>query len=102
MSDRPPPRLRLADRQQVIPPMPLDDLLETDHQARVVWDFCLALVLPDSSPPPPPQQGGPARAPTAPRLCIALWLYATLQGIGSARALAWPGCARTITPSAGS
>jgi hypothetical protein len=36
MSDRPPPRLRQPDRQRIIPAMALEDLLETDHQARVV------------------------------------------------------------------
>src|SRR5260370_981609 len=37
MSDRPPPRLRSAARQQLIPAMPLDQLLDTDPQARRVW-----------------------------------------------------------------
>ena len=39
MSERPAPRLRTADRQRVIPSTPLEDLLQTDHQARLVWDF---------------------------------------------------------------
>src|SRR5947209_13784282 len=89
MSDRPPPRLRLADRQQVIPAMPLDDLLDTDHQARVVWDFCLGLDLSDLYDRIHSREGGPGRAAIDPRLCVALWLYATLEGVGSARALAW-------------
>src|SRR3954470_14710843 len=89
MSDRPPPRLRLADRQQVIPAMILDDLLETDHQARVVWDFCRGLDLSDFYDRIRSRDGGPGRAAIDPRLCIALWLYATLEGVGSARALAW-------------
>jgi len=40
MADRPPPRLRTVDRQQFIPAMPLEQLLDSDHQARLVWDFC--------------------------------------------------------------
>ena len=40
-----PPRLRSPDRQSIIPSMPLEDLLDSDHQARVVWDFCLGLDL---------------------------------------------------------
>ena len=40
MADRPPPRLRTVDRQQLLPPMPLEQLLDGDHQARLVWDFC--------------------------------------------------------------
>src|SRR5436190_1726774 len=54
MSDLPPvadadtpsprtPRLRTADRQQLLPAMPLEDLLDTDHQARLVWDFVVGL-----------------------------------------------------------
>ena len=44
-SPRQPPRLRCADREQLIPAMPLEDLLDSDHQARVVWQFCLGLDL---------------------------------------------------------
>ena len=89
MSDRPPPRLRMADRQRLIPAMPLDDLLDTDHQARVVWDFCRGLGLTDLYDRIGSRQGGPGRAAIDPRICLALWLYATLEGVGSARALAW-------------
>jgi len=89
MSDRPPPRLRTPDRQQVIPALALEDLLDTDHQARVVWDFCLQLDLEPLSESIRSREGGPGRAAIDPRLCVALWLYATLEGVGSARALAW-------------
>ena len=89
MSDRPPPRLRTPDRQQVIPALALEDLLDTDHQARVVWDFCLQLDLQPLSESIRSREGGPGRAAIDPRLCVALWLYATLEGVGSARALAW-------------
>src|SRR3954451_4449818 len=89
MSDRPPPRLRLADRQQVLPAMPLDDLLDSDHQARVVWDFCLGLDLSDFYDRIGSRAGGPGRAAIAPRPCIALCLYASREAVGSARALAW-------------
>jgi transposase len=89
MSDRPAPRLRQPDRQRVIPAMALEDLLETDHQARVVWEFCLGLDLEPLYEAIRSRQGGPGRAAIDPRLCVALWLYATLEGVGSARALAW-------------
>ena len=45
MTDRPPPPLRTVDRQQLIPAMPLEQLLDSDHQARLVWDFCAGLDL---------------------------------------------------------
>src|SRR5829696_2060869 len=89
MSDRPPPRLRTADRQRVLPAMPLEDLLDTDHQARLVWDFCLGLDLTTLYDRIRSRQGGPGHPAIDPRLCVALWLYATLEGVGSARALTW-------------
>ena len=88
MSERPDPRLRRADRQRLIPSMPLEDLLESDHQARLVWDFCNSLDLSALYDSIRSRQGGPGHPAIDPRLCVALWLYATLEGVGSARALA--------------
>src|SRR3954452_24765581 len=89
MSNRPPPRLRQADRQRIIPAMPLEDLLDSDHQARLVWDFCSGLDLAPLYDQIRSRVGGPGHPAIDPRLCVALWLYATLEGVGSARALAW-------------
>jgi transposase len=89
MSERPAPRLRTADRQQVIPAMPLENLLDSDHQARLVWDFCSGLDLAPLYDSIRSRQGGPGHPAIDPRICVALWLYATLEGVGSARALAW-------------
>ena len=89
MSERPAPRLRTVDRQQIIPAMPLEDLLDTDHQARLVWDFCLGLDLSPLYDQIRSRQGGPGHPAIDPRICSALWLYATLEGVGSARALDW-------------
>jgi transposase len=100
MSDLPPaadsgalpprkPRLRTADRQQVIPAMPLEDLLDTDHQARLVWDFVLNLDLTPLEQLIRSVEGGPGAPATDPRILTAVWLYATLEGVGSARALSW-------------
>ena len=69
--------------------MALEDLLDTDHQARLVWDFCTGLDLQPLYESIRSREGGPGRAAIDPRLCVALWLYATLEGVGSARALAW-------------
>ncbi len=82
-----PPRLRSPDRQALIPSMPLEDLLDSGHQARVVWDFCLGLDLTPLYDEIRSRVGGPGRAAFDPRLGVALWLYATLEGVGSARAL---------------
>jgi len=83
----PAPRLRLADRAQLLPPMPLDDLLTDDHQARVVWRFVEGLDLTDLYARIRSVAGHPGRPPADPRILTALWLNATLEGIGSARAL---------------
>jgi transposase len=89
MSERPAPRLRTVDRQQIIPAMPLENLLDTDHQARLVWDFCLGLDLTPLYDSIRSRVGGPGHPAIDPRICVAVWLYATLEGVGSARALAW-------------
>ena len=83
----PAPRLRLADREQLLPPMPLDDLLTDDHQARAVWRFVEGLDLTDLYVRIRSVEGHPGRPPADPRILTALWLAATLEGVGSARAL---------------
>lgn len=88
MSERPPPRLRQVDRQRAIPTMPLEDLIDSDHQARLVWDFCQGLDLSPLYDAVRSRQGGPGHPAIDPRIQVALWLYATLEGVGSARALA--------------
>jgi transposase len=83
-----PPRLRTADRQQLLLPMTIDDLLEPDHPARAAWRFCEGLdlsVLYDRIRARGPIAGRP---PIDPRILVALWLYATLAGVRSANALA--------------
>src|SRR5215831_15965932 len=87
MADRPPPRLRTVDRQQFIPAMPLEQLLDRDHQARLVWDFCAGLDLTRLYDGIRSRVGGPGHPALDPRIGVALWLYATLEGVGSARAL---------------
>jgi transposase len=81
--------LRSADREQFIPAMRLDQLLDSDHQARLVWDFCCGLDLQLLYDRIGSRVGGPGHPTLDPRIALALWLYATLEGVGSARALAW-------------
>jgi transposase len=83
----PRPRLRCADREQLIPGMRLEDLLTSDHQARVVWQFVQGVDLAALYARIRAVDGGPGRPAIDPRILVALWLYATLEGIGSARAL---------------
>jgi transposase len=83
-----PPRLRTADRQQLLSPLLIDDLIEPDHPARAVWRFAQGLdltVLYDRIRARGPTAG---RSAIDPRVLVALWLYATLAGVNSANALA--------------
>jgi len=86
---QPKPRLRCVDRQQVIPAMPLEHLLDQDHQARLVWEFSQGVDLSPRYNRIRSVEGGPGHPAIDPRLCFALWLYAPLEGVGSARALVW-------------
>lgn len=83
------PRLRYANRtQQEMRTDSLDQLLPPEHPARDVLEFVSRLDLSELLKrirALPGQAGAPA---IDPRVLLALWLYATSQGIGSARALA--------------
>src|SRR5437764_2481448 len=67
--------------------MPLEDLLAPEHHARTVWEFVEGLDLSPLLNAIRAVEGGPGRAATDPHLLLALWLYATVEGIGSARTL---------------
>jgi transposase len=83
------PRLRLPQRDQVeIRWASLDQLLESDHQTRVVWAAVCGLDLGRWLAEIKAVEGGVGRDATDPRLLVALWVYATLDGVGSARELA--------------
>lgn len=83
------PRLRVPQRDQMeIRWASLDELLEPDHQARVVWAAVCGLDLSDWLGEIKAVEGHVGRDATDPRLLVALWVYATLDGVGSARAVA--------------
>lgn len=82
------PRLREPQRDQVeLRSVDLDSLIAEAHPARVIWSYVEGLdlsLLEDRIKARGDRPGHPA---TSPRLMLALWLYATSQGVGSARAL---------------
>jgi transposase len=83
------PRLRRAERQQVVMHVAsLDSLLPEDHRARVVWEYVQGLDLGALYEPIRAVEGQAGRDATDPQILLALWLYATLDGVGSARELA--------------
>jgi transposase len=67
--------------------MPLEDLLTPEHHARTVWRFVQGLDLAPLLATIRAVQGHPGRPATDPRILVALWLFATIEGVGSARAL---------------
>jgi transposase len=82
-------RLRRPDRMQVVMRMECDDdLIPKGHQARVIWDVVQKLDLSAFYQPIQARDGVRGRDATDPALLIALWLYATIRGVGSARELA--------------
>lgn len=83
------PRLRLPERHQVeMHFSALDQLLEPDHPARAIWSAIEGLNLKQWLKRIQSVEGGPGRSATDPRLLVAVWVYATLDGVGSARRLA--------------
>lgn len=82
------PRMREPERRQVeLRPVDLDSLLAADHAARVIWHYVERLDLKVLEDAIGAREHTPGQAPASPRLLLALWLYATSQGVGSARAL---------------
>src|SRR5437016_4924289 len=83
------PRLRVPQRNQVeMHWASLDELLEADHPARLVWMGVALMRLDRWLDEIKAVEGNVGRDATDPRLLLALWVYATLRGIGSARELA--------------
>jgi len=84
----PQPRLQRAHRDQTaIRLLALDQMLPPDHVARTVWQFALHIDLAPLYDRIKAVAGHPGKPPVDPRILFALWLYATRDGIGSAREL---------------
>jgi transposase len=82
------PRLQRPNRAQLeLRSVDLDGLLPADHRARLVWAFTEGLDLAPLYAAIRATEGEPGRPPIDPAILTALWLYATLEGVGSARAL---------------
>jgi transposase len=82
------PRLQRPNRGQVmLRPTDLESLLPADHRAREVWAFVEGLDLAEFEADIKAVEGHSGRPPIDPAILTALWLYATLEGVGSARAL---------------
>jgi transposase len=82
-------RIRQADRRQAgFELVDLESLVVDDHPVRAVWSFVEGLDLQVFYDRIKARGETPGRPATDPRILLGLWLYATADGIGSARALA--------------
>lgn len=82
------PRVQYAVRDQVEMVMSdLDGLIAEDHQARIVWAYVEQQDLSPLYDVIRARDDRAGRPPVDPRILMALWLNATLDGVGAARAL---------------
>lgn len=82
-------RVKRPQRQQVEwRPVALDECLPDDHQARLVWQYVDALDLSPLYRNIKAVEGGVGRDAVDPKILLALWMFATTEGISSARQIA--------------
>ena len=88
-SPRSSPRFQRPERRQLSwRPTSLESTIAEDHRVRSVWDFVESLDLSELYDEIRALEGRAGRPPIDPRILMCLWLYATVEGVGSARALA--------------
>lgn len=81
-------RLRVPQRDQIeLRAADIESLIGEDHVARLVWAYVMTLDLGELEDRIAAREGVPGRPKIMPQLLVALWLYATSEGIGSARTL---------------
>jgi transposase len=82
------PRLQRPNRDQLtLRPADLESLLPAEHEARLVWAFVESRDLSGFHARIRAVEGHAGRPPIDPAILVSLWLYATLNCVGSARAL---------------
>src|SRR5882672_5729508 len=83
-----PPRIQTADRKQIqLRPYDLDSTLAEDHRARAIWAAVEGLDLRAFYKDILARGSHPGRPAIDPKILVALWLFATSEGVGSARQL---------------
>lgn len=83
------PRIVEAERRQLRwQTVDLESLLPADHRARLVWATVESLDLGAFYDESAARGSQPGRPALDPKILLTLWLYATSEGIGSARHLA--------------
>jgi transposase len=81
-------RVKRPDRRQaILRPQVIDQLIPPDHRARAIVSFVDGMDLADFYAPIKSRGDEPGRPATDPAMLIALWLFATSEGVGSGRQL---------------
>jgi transposase len=82
-------RLLYAERHQVeLRPVDLDATLTPNHPARTVWAFVQSMDLAPLHAGIKSREGGRGAPAIDPAILVSLWLWATIDGVGSAREVA--------------
>lgn len=82
------PRLIKASRAQIeMHWAALDELIDPEHPVRQIWSYVEKLDLKIYLQEIKSIEGNAGRTAIDPKILVALWLYATIEGIGSARVL---------------
>ena len=82
------PRVVAPDRGQLEwRSVDLDGTVSVDHRVRALWQYVERLDLSELYAQIRAVEGMAGRPAADPRVLLALWLYATIEGVGSARAL---------------
>jgi transposase len=80
------PRVLMAERNQIeLRAVDLDATISLDHPARNIWAFVERMELSALYGAIGSVEGRAGRAAIDPKILLALWLYATVDGVGSAR-----------------
>ena len=86
---KPAARVLLPNRNQLeLRASDLESLVPPGHRARLVWGYVERQNLEGLYAGIKAVEGGVGRAAIAPEILYALWLYATLEGVGHARGIA--------------
>jgi len=82
------PRIYSPDRSLLENPKTIDELIPSDHKARLVWALVEHLDLTPLYQEIKSVEGHAGRPATDPRILVTLWLYATDEHLASAHELA--------------
>ena len=82
-------RFQRAQRRQIEwRPLSLDQLLPEEHPARLVWAYVESLDLSELYEKIQAHEHGPGRNPIDPKILLALWLLATIEGVSEGTRIA--------------